>query len=239
MGYLLPRVALPAWLPSRTTAQVLAWGGIALGLLWRWSRHVSHAVLGPALASLGAVSLVGLALAGVQLLPSLEFSGTSDRAVEEQPLSVFDFSLEPYRLVELAWPNAFGTLAPENRSWLQSIPPSGQHELWSLSLYLGGLTVGLALGRSRRSQRRLGLILAELAGAGRGVRPRGELRPAWEPALVGALVRPRPGPFSALMTPAKPICASTRSSTTGLAVRMECWPQSCRGSRSSAIPASC
>ena len=146
IGSLVPRIALPGWLPSRTTVQVLAWGGIALGLVWSWSRHAGRAVLGPALARLGAASLVGLALVGVQLLPSLEFSRKSDRAVEEQPLSVFDFSLEPYRLVELAWPNAFGTLAPENRSWLQSIPPSGQHESWSLSLYLGSLTVGLALG---------------------------------------------------------------------------------------------
>ena len=146
LGYLLPRIGLPGWLPSRTTVHVLVWGGIALGLVWRGSRHTGRAVLGPALARLGAASLVGLALVGVQFLPSLEFSGKSDRAVEEQPLSVFDFSLEPYRLVELAWPNAFGTLAPENRSWLQSIPPSGQHEPWSLSLYLGGLTVGLALG---------------------------------------------------------------------------------------------
>jgi hypothetical protein len=146
IGYLLSRIAWPGWLPSRATVQILIWGGIALGLLRSWSRHTGHAVLGPALARLGAASLVGLALVGVQLLPSLEFSKKSDRAVEEQSLSVFDFSLEPYRLVEFAWPNAFGTLAPENRSWLQSIPPSGQHEPWSLSLYLGGLTVGLALG---------------------------------------------------------------------------------------------
>jgi hypothetical protein len=143
---LAPRMASAGSLPLQTIVQTLVWGGIGLGLFWSWWRHRDTAVLAPALARLAGAGLMGLALTGVQLVPSLEFTRSSERAVEEQPLSMFDFSVEPYRLVELVWPNAFGILAPENRSWLQTIPPTGQHELWSVSLYLGCLTVGLALG---------------------------------------------------------------------------------------------
>jgi hypothetical protein len=145
-GYVVPRTAVPGWLPARVIVQALVWGGIGLGLLWSWWQSGRCAGLAKLLARLAAAALVGLALAGVQLVPGLEFSQSSERAVQELPLSVFDFSVEPYRLVELAWPNSFGILAPENRSWLQTIPPAGQHELWSVSLYLGCLTVGLALG---------------------------------------------------------------------------------------------
>jgi hypothetical protein len=144
VSYVVPRTA-SGWLPSRVIVQVIAWGGIGLGLLWSGWRHARCAALVALLARLAAATLLGLALAGVQLVPSLEFSQNSERAVSEQPLSVFDFSVEPYRLIELAWPNAFGILVPENRTWLQSIPPTGQHELWTVSLYMGCLTVGLAL----------------------------------------------------------------------------------------------
>jgi hypothetical protein len=145
----LPRMSPPDWLASRATLQALALGSVAAALAWRRSGQAEYlGLLVRSLAAVGGASVLGLALAGVQLVPSLEFSRGSDRAVEEQPLSVFDFSLEPYRLVELAWPSAFGTLVPESQSWLQAIPPAGQHEPWSLSLYLGCLTAALALGGS-------------------------------------------------------------------------------------------
>src|SRR5262249_25008540 len=57
----------------------------------------------------------------------------------------YRFSLSPYRLAELIWPNVFGTSGPANRSWLQAIPPRGNHELWIVSLYMGGLALLLAL----------------------------------------------------------------------------------------------
>jgi hypothetical protein len=150
------RRARPDWLPGwermRMLVQALGWGVVVLSLLWSWARPRSREaerrravlVLVPTLAGLVGAGVLALALTGAQLLPILEFSRHSDRAVMEQPLSVFDFGLEPYRLVELVWPNVFGTLAPENRWWLQAIPPSGQHQSWTLSLYVGCLTIALA-----------------------------------------------------------------------------------------------
>ncbi len=57
--------------------------------------------------------------------------------------------MEPFRVVELVWPNVFGTSSPENRSWLQAIPPVGDHQLWVDSLYMGGLALVLALSAAR------------------------------------------------------------------------------------------
>jgi len=113
------RSAPLAWSWARLAVQALGWGGFVLGLLWScWRRRQTgrRLVLGPTLASLAGVGVLALALSGAQLLPILEFSAHSDRAVDEPSLSLFDFGVEPYRLVELVWPNALGTLAPENRS---------------------------------------------------------------------------------------------------------------------------
>src|SRR5262249_19163667 len=51
---------------------------------------------------------------------------------------------EPYRVFEAIWPDAFGRFGPENRSWIQALPTPGERQLWTPSLYLGGLTLALA-----------------------------------------------------------------------------------------------
>ncbi len=86
-------------------------------------------------------------LAAAQLLPVLEFSGQTGRAAGEGPHDIYPFSLDPIRVVELAWPNVFGTHFAGNRSWLEVLPPHGRHgKAWVPSLYLGGLSLVLALG---------------------------------------------------------------------------------------------
>ena len=66
----------------------------------------------------------------------------------ESVINVYHFSLDPFRVVELVWPNPFGTNAPQSRCWLQAVPPAGDHELWIESLYVGGLTLILVLNAS-------------------------------------------------------------------------------------------
>ena len=88
-----------------------------------------------------------------------------------------------------------GASGPRTRPGSRPFRPSPQRQFWTPSLYLGALTLMLALARIRvqapgRSP------LANLALAGRGGRPRGQLRPVRWTALAGALAprgRGRPG----------------------------------------------
>ena len=73
-------------------------------------------------------------------------AGRSTRMTGHSGSSVYDFSVEPYRLVEAIWPHVFGLEVPENRSWIQAVPPVGERMLWSPSLYAGAMVVVLALG---------------------------------------------------------------------------------------------
>ena len=89
--------------------------------------------------------MLSLAVAGACVLPVVEFTNQSVRAAGERRLEIDAHSVEPYRVVELIWPGVFGTVAPENSTWLQMIPPVNHHRLWVPSLYLGGLALVLAL----------------------------------------------------------------------------------------------
>ena len=94
----------------------------------------------------GSAILAGM-LAAAQLIPVLEFTGQSGRAADEGPHDIYPFSLEPARLAEFVWPNVFGTHFHGNRHWLTALPPTNGHaKAWVPSLYLGGLTILLALG---------------------------------------------------------------------------------------------
>ncbi len=79
-----------------------------------------------------------------QVLPAREFATPRVRMAEGVTLDVQRFSLEPHRLLELLWPNPFGTLCPENRTWLQAILPTIDRAPWVSSLYTGGLILILA-----------------------------------------------------------------------------------------------
>ena len=71
---------------------------------------------------------LAIAIAGVQVLPSLEFISQSPR--EEPPrlsASVYDQSLHPVRASRGIWPGFFGTIARGNRRWVQALPPTYDH----------------------------------------------------------------------------------------------------------------
>lgn len=58
--------------------------------------------------------------------------------------TTYDFSVGPWRLAELVWPNIAGTMFPEHRRWLSLWPAEGR--VWTPSLYLGLLPLLLGLG---------------------------------------------------------------------------------------------
>jgi hypothetical protein len=122
-----------------------AWVSIGLGIAWRWYRRPGEARLGPMLARLLGACTLALALAAAQILPAIEFVGRSWRAAGVSATNLYRYSVAPVRAAELVWPNVFGSSAAENRSWLQAVPPVGDHEVWVNSLYMGGLTLVLAL----------------------------------------------------------------------------------------------
>ena len=59
--------------------------------------------------------------------------------------SLYDYSVEPYRLAEAIWPHVFGLEVPENDSWIQALPPPGERMIWSPSLYIGAFVLVLAM----------------------------------------------------------------------------------------------
>ena len=144
-AYAVSRVSAPSWLPRQRVVLAVVWGGIGLWVLGRWWRHARDASLGPMLAWLAGGCALAVVLAAVQLVPALEFSGRSHRAADEVTMDIFYFSVEPFRLAEAVWPSVFGITGAENRSYFQALPQWGNHALWTPSLYLGGLTLALAL----------------------------------------------------------------------------------------------
>ena len=124
LGLASTRIARPGFLTMN--AVVLAtWVALALGLAWHWSRHRGEAKLATMLAKLIGACTLAMALSAVQMLPSLEFSGQSWRAAGIAASNTYRYSLHPCRVIELIWPNVYGTSFPENRCSLQAVPPVG------------------------------------------------------------------------------------------------------------------
>lgn len=176
-------------------------------LLWRRDRNITKKVQPDRAATLpermralprsrplllALAAGVGGLLAAVQILPSIEWSRTSQRAMYERPRNVYEasayvarsnadgrvktsekwhvvregifdrpqpgthhdhiyqFSIGPWRLTELVWPNVSGKMYPINRRWANVIP--GEDRTWTPSLYIGllPLLLGVSAIRIRR-----------------------------------------------------------------------------------------
>ncbi len=126
---------------------------------------------------LAIAAMVGLTLSAVQVLPSLEFAGLSDRGTAElserflarSPANThaehaYHFSVGPWRLAEYVWPNVSGRQFPTHRRWLEVIPAEAR--LWTPSLYMGLLPLLLALSILRLRKRFLTPFLFLVAGFG-------------------------------------------------------------------------
>jgi hypothetical protein len=136
----------PWWRISPSTAGLIGWGifGVVAGVRWmKWRRRAG--IEGSLLGLLGACVLAA-ALAGAQLVPTLEFVAGSTRGEESPHFDMYAHSIHPARAVEWAWPNAFGSTRQTDHNWLTALPPTEDHRVWMTSIYLGGLTLLLAVG---------------------------------------------------------------------------------------------
>jgi hypothetical protein len=137
-----------AWMGGMPVVAGSAWALAAIAFLRSWVRR-RRSRLGVAWAGLALAAVLALAASAAQLLPVLEYTRQTQRAESEEAGSfdVYPFSLEPFRLVELIWPNVFGSHFGEQTAWANALPlPGVRPLLWVPSLYLGGLIVVLTLG---------------------------------------------------------------------------------------------
>lgn len=95
-----------------------------------------------------------------------------DLATGSHRQTIYHFSVGPWRLVELLWPNISGRQFPQHHRWLAALPAEGR--IWVPSLYLGVIplllaAVGVLAPLRTRGQRRLkplALVMAILGVAG-------------------------------------------------------------------------
>ena len=143
-----PPIEVLPWMPYVSPVVAGLWGLVALFLLRRFWKQKPGArgVFIPMLAGMAGSAILAAALSSAQLLPVLEFTAQSGRAAGEGTHDIYPFSLEPIRCVEFFWPNVFGTPFQGNRSWFSALPTPRQAKVWVPTLYIGGLTLVLAIG---------------------------------------------------------------------------------------------
>ncbi len=126
------------------------WGLGFLVFLIAWQRRRWKTRLGLTVIGLLAAAAMSLALSAAQLIPVAEFTQQTIRAAGTGPHDIYPFSIEPYRLLELCWPNVLGTQFAGNTFWLDAIKIPGVHpKVWVPSLYVGGMIFILAISAFR------------------------------------------------------------------------------------------
>lgn len=166
-----PAPALP-WMVYVPRAVLLGWGVVAFFLLRRWHASGWKSPLGVMLLGLSSAAVLAAALSAAQLLPVLEFTQQTVRAEGEGPHDIYPFSIEPFRLAELLWPNVTGTAYGRDAYWPEAVrPPGVRQKIWVPSLYVGSMGLVLAAGvfaLRRAPARRIWLsaiVLASLLGS--------------------------------------------------------------------------
>jgi hypothetical protein len=141
-----PAPALP-WMRYVPGVVLGGWTAMGLCLLLRWWVRGGKSRLGVMLGGLAGSAVLAAMLSAAQLLPVLEFTRQTVRAEGEGPHDIYPFSIEPFRLVELIWPNVLGTSFGRNAYWIDALRlPGLRQKIWAPSLYLGSLGLVLAAG---------------------------------------------------------------------------------------------
>ncbi|HEX3447892.1 MAG TPA: hypothetical protein VHS97_06535, partial [Isosphaeraceae bacterium] len=137
------------WVP---VGAAVTWGTVAICVFVYWFRRGWwlkrgwRFPLGLTWLGIGGAAALAATVTAVQLLPVLEFTGLTSRAAAGGPHVIYPFSIEPYRLLELVWPNILGTQFDGNKYWGSLFKWPGVYpKVWVPSLYLGGLTFVLAM----------------------------------------------------------------------------------------------
>ena len=139
--------AASPWKPPTEALVLAAWVAGAAFLAWRPRARGGDDERGFVTLATGlfGASALALALTGAQLLPVLEYSRQSFRAAASEGFhDIYAYSAHPLQLLDVVWPNVFGTLEGGYRSWINALPPKPGSRLWMPSFYLGSLTLVLA-----------------------------------------------------------------------------------------------
>jgi Bacterial membrane protein YfhO len=142
-GTLVQPIRFMAWFPTVVSA---AWGVAAIGFLYYWRTRGWRYPLGVMWLGLAASAALALAVTAIQLFPVVEFTQQTSRAAGAGSHDIYPYSIEPYRLIELVWPNVMGIEFRGNCYWGNLLRlPGMQARLWVPTLYLGGLTLALSV----------------------------------------------------------------------------------------------
>jgi hypothetical protein len=134
------------WMTWASAGVAATWGLAAMGFLLYWQRRGWRFALG--ITWLGLAMSAGLAmlLTAAQLVPVIEFSKQTVRAIAGAH-DLYWFNIAPFRLLELLWPNFMGVNFQGNTHWLDALNlPGVRPETWVPWMYLGAMTLMLALG---------------------------------------------------------------------------------------------
>jgi hypothetical protein len=135
-----------SWKGIAQSAWMLAILVLVGSVFWAGRRRTEIVTLRPMLLGLALAAGLAAAMSGAQLVPTVEYSRQTFRALDRSPVENYAYSVPPYRLAELIWPNVSGRAHPENRTWISTLEPLRPHDYWSPSLYLGAFTLVLAVG---------------------------------------------------------------------------------------------
>jgi hypothetical protein len=140
-----PTPPLP-WITAVSVAVLVAWLALGNMFLYRWRGRPWRIPLGAMWLGLAISAVLATAATAAQLFPIVEFTQQTSRAANTGTHELYAFSIEPYRLIEMIWPNVWGAQFGGNTYWAPLMRLPGSYpKIWVPSLYLGGLTFVLAL----------------------------------------------------------------------------------------------